>query len=238
MLFLDRGQAPITSTSRIARGASSYSSLAWQGFWTPILFAFHPIGICRIGFVMQTCDLLVSSPSVVVIYKAIHRENHLIIKNDGLDITTMSGEFRLCDLPYIILWQFIRSHVDTSSPFTDKQTIFCHLHHILVMCLQPQSSCSGQHNHKKDCSYQILNKAQQKAFKKDGYDSASTWQWVTELFSECFDGATPWLWQLDVTEAILLGVDSLVIAGTGTMPFMMPLMFSAWKSSYRTAKRL
>ena len=30
-------------------------------------------------------SFLVSSPSVVVIYKAIPRENHLIIKNDGLD---------------------------------------------------------------------------------------------------------------------------------------------------------
>jgi superfamily II DNA helicase RecQ len=34
-------------------------------------------------------------------------------------------------------------------------------------------------------------------------------------------------WQLDVAEAILLGLDSVVIAGTGagkTMPFMMPLL--------------
>jgi bloom syndrome protein len=36
----------------------------------------------------------------------------------------------------------------------------------------------------------------------------------------------PYPWQLDATEAILLGLDSIVIAGTGsgkTMPFMMPL---------------
>ncbi|KAJ7114413.1 hypothetical protein C8R44DRAFT_536324, partial [Mycena epipterygia] len=34
-------------------------------------------------------------------------------------------------------------------------------------------------------------------------------------------------WQLDVTEALLLKIDCLVIAGTGsgkTIPFMLPLM--------------
>ena len=37
----------------------------------------------------------------------------------------------------------------------------------------------------------------------------------------------PYSWQLDVTEAIFLGLDPVVIAGTGagkTMPFMMPLL--------------
>jgi ATP-dependent helicase YprA (DUF1998 family) len=48
------------------------------------------------------------------------------------------------------------------------------------------------------------------------------------LFSERFgSGAEPYQWQLDVTEAILLGLDSDVIAGTGsgkTIPFMLPLL--------------
>jgi bloom syndrome protein len=39
----------------------------------------------------------------------------------------------------------------------------------------------------------------------------------------------PYEWQLDVTETILLGLDSVVIAGAGagkTMPFMMPLLLN------------
>ena len=53
------------------------------------------------------------------------------------------------------------------------------------------------------------------------------------LLLSCFNlfearsGKTPYDWQLDVTEAILLGLDSMVIAGTGsgkTIPFMLPLL--------------
>src|SRR5258708_5645836 len=100
------------------------------------------------------------------------------------------------------------------------------------MCLQPQRPQSSQHDHETDCSYRILYQARQKAFKKNGYDSSSTQQQLTELFSERFDGNIPRPWQLDVTEAILLGVNSLVIAGTGTgktMPFMMPLILDPKK---------
>jgi bloom syndrome protein len=51
-------------------------------------------------------------------------------------------------------------------------------------------------------------------------------QELGRLFHERF-GTYTYEWQVDVTEAILLGVDSVVIAGTGarkTMPFMMPLL--------------
>jgi bloom syndrome protein len=37
----------------------------------------------------------------------------------------------------------------------------------------------------------------------------------------------PYTWQLDVSEALILGLDAVVIAGTGvgkTIPFMMPLL--------------
>ena len=46
------------------------------------------------------------------------------------------------------------------------------------------------------------------------------------IFYEHFS-MDPYSWQLDVIEAILLGLDSVVIAGMGaskTMPFMMPLL--------------
>jgi len=99
------------------------------------------------------------------------------------------------------------------------------------MCLQPQSS---SHDCETARSYRILEKARQKAFKKDGYNSESTRLRLTELFRERFDGGEPRLWQLDVAEAIILGLDSLVIAGTGagkTMPFMMPLMLDTTKKA-------
>ena len=53
-------------------------------------------------------------------------------------------------------------------------------------------------------------------------------QW---LFHEWFS-KDPYDWQLDVTEVILLGHDSVVVASTGagkTMPFMMPLMLNKSK---------
>ena len=99
------------------------------------------------------------------------------------------------------------------------------------MCLQAHST---SHDRETARSYRILEKARQKAFKKDSYNSESTRRRLTELFSERFDGAEPRAWQLDVTEAILLGVNSLVIAGTGagkTMPFMMPLMLDPTKKA-------
>lgn len=49
---------------------------------------------------------------------------------------------------------------------------------------------------------------------------------VHQLFEERF-GSPPHDWQMDVTEAMLLDLDSIVIAGTSagkTMPFMMPLL--------------
>ena len=51
------------------------------------------------------------------------------------------------------------------------------------------------------------------------------------MFHEHF-GTDPYSWQLDVTEVILLGLDSVVMAGTGagkTMLFMMPLLLNKKK---------
>jgi bloom syndrome protein len=49
---------------------------------------------------------------------------------------------------------------------------------------------------------------------------------LKSIFCDHFE-KDPYEWQLDVTEAILLGLDSVIITGTGagkTMPFMMPLL--------------
>ena len=55
---------------------------------------------------------------------------------------------------------------------------------------------------------------------------------VTAAFKKAFHGLEPYDWQLDVTEALLLGLDCVVIAGTGsgkTMPFAMPLLVDKTK---------
>ncbi|KAI0797207.1 hypothetical protein C8Q75DRAFT_231386, partial [Abortiporus biennis] len=44
-------------------------------------------------------------------------------------------------------------------------------------------------------------------------------------FKKHINGAEPYPWQLNITESILLGLDSIVIAGIGsgkTVPFMLP----------------
>ncbi|RDB26965.1 Bloom syndrome [Hypsizygus marmoreus] len=72
----------------------------------------------------------------------------------------------------------------------------------------------------------LLEKARDAAAKERKYDSAKTRQDLTRLFREQ-SGNVPYDWQLDVTEATLLGLDSVIIAGTGsgkTIPFMLPLL--------------
>jgi ATP-dependent helicase YprA (DUF1998 family) len=87
------------------------------------------------------------------------------------------------------------------------------------------------HRRLRSKSYRILEKARAEAARKNGYNSQTTRTELQRLFRERF-GKDPYDWQLDVTEAILLGLDSVVIAGTGagkTMPFMMPLLLNKSK---------
>lgn len=94
------------------------------------------------------------------------------------------------------------------------------------------SSTVSPHEYIRTRSYQNLEAARQKAAKTDlGYNSHETRTHIHSVFRERF-GKDPHEWQLDVTEAIILGLDSIVIAGTGagkTMPFMMPLMVDPQK---------
>ncbi|KAF8064097.1 P-loop containing nucleoside triphosphate hydrolase protein [Lyophyllum atratum] len=81
-------------------------------------------------------------------------------------------------------------------------------------------------------SYQIRENARQEALRKKDYSSEQTRLKLQTLFRERF-GKDPYQWQVDVTEALLLGLDCVVIAGTGagkTMPFMMPLLLDKDKS--------
>jgi ATP-dependent helicase YprA (DUF1998 family) len=62
------------------------------------------------------------------------------------------------------------------------------------------------------------------ATERDGYDSVTTREQIKTQFKSACSGKTPYDWQVDVTEALILGLDSIVIAGTGsgkTMPFGM-----------------
>ncbi|KAF8546012.1 hypothetical protein OG21DRAFT_1374436, partial [Imleria badia] len=59
------------------------------------------------------------------------------------------------------------------------------------------------------------------------YDSKSTRQKLCEEFEKQTGGKQPYDWQVNGAEALLTGLDCVVIAGTGagkTMPFMMPLL--------------
>ena len=60
-------------------------------------------------------------------------------------------------------------------------------------------------------SYRNLKNAR-KAAKKKNYDTHKTRAALTDIFQERFRN-NPYDWQLDVAEAIILGLDSIVIAG-------------------------
>ncbi len=78
-----------------------------------------------------------------------------------------------------------------------------------------------------DCYYALLARTREKATKDNGYCSKTTRQLMTSAIQQYCDGKTPYEWQLDVSEAIILGLDTILIAGTGsgkTLPFVMPLL--------------
>jgi ATP-dependent helicase YprA (DUF1998 family) len=81
-------------------------------------------------------------------------------------------------------------------------------------------------------SADLLQNAQNKALKSEGYNSTVTREKLTTEFVQCTNGMLPYQWQINVAEAILLGLDCMVIAGTGagkTMSFVMPLFVKPQK---------
>lgn len=78
-------------------------------------------------------------------------------------------------------------------------------------------------------SYALLRARRAKEAAKDGLNSSSVdlRAKITEEFKKAFSNKAPYDWQLDVTEALLLCMDCILIAGTGAgkmMPFVMPLL--------------
>ncbi|KAK7059556.1 bloom syndrome [Favolaschia claudopus] len=81
------------------------------------------------------------------------------------------------------------------------------------------------HGQQRVKSQRLLRDSRENARKKRGYDWQATRRDLTRLFENSFK-KPPYEWQLDVAEALILGLDSVVIAGTGagkTIPFMLPL---------------
>ena len=77
-----------------------------------------------------------------------------------------------------------------------------------------------------------LQRAWEEAFKTHGYQSAATRAKLRTEFSQQNPGMVAYDWQIDMLEALLLGLDCSVIAGTGagkTMPFVMPLFVESNK---------
>ncbi|KAG1725990.1 Chs5p-Arf1p-binding proteins-domain-containing protein [Suillus lakei] len=76
-------------------------------------------------------------------------------------------------------------------------------------------------------SLRILQEARDGAVKARKYDSVATRAIIVGEFEQRTGGKVPYSWQLDVSEALLLGLDCSVIAGIGagkTMPFVLPLL--------------
>ena len=65
-------------------------------------------------------------------------------------------------------------------------------------------------------SYKNLDNGRQAAATDNTYNSPDTRKRLTGLFRARF-GGDPHDWQLDVTEAILLGLNTILIAGTGVV---------------------
>lgn len=82
-------------------------------------------------------------------------------------------------------------------------------------------------------SFRNLTAAREKASEKSGYDSLRTRIETTTTFRSRF-GQDPYEWQLDAAEAVILGLDTVVIAGTSsgkTIPFLLPLLLDKKKKA-------
>lgn len=78
-----------------------------------------------------------------------------------------------------------------------------------------------------------LDQARQRSAQENSYSSTATRRKLKDELFNCTNGLKAYEWQVDVAEAILLGLDCTVIAGTGagkTLPFVMPLFIKPQKT--------
>ncbi|TFY64233.1 hypothetical protein EVJ58_g2763 [Rhodofomes roseus] len=92
----------------------------------------------------------------------------------------------------------------------------------------------ANHDLRHNLARQNLERARKKATEERGYDSARTRRiMATQLHARSNGKMTVREWQLNDAEAIVLGLDSSVIAGTGagkTIPYMLPLLLPEFAS--------
>ena len=76
----------------------------------------------------------------------------------------------------------------------------------------------------KQLSFKLLSDARTK---KANYDSIATRRMLSDSVTVLCPTITPYDWQVNLAEALTLGLDATVIAGTGsgkTLPWAMPLL--------------
>ena len=83
-----------------------------------------------------------------------------------------------------------------------------HVTHPHLLCCE---SCSGSAM----AAVEILKAFRNIAAGSQGYDSTVTNLELVEKFKLASPGKEPYPWQIDVSEALILGLDCLIIAGTG-----------------------
>ena len=79
-------------------------------------------------------------------------------------------------------------------------------------------------SHSRELSYKLLSEARTK---REGYDSQATRRTLSDSVTKLCTTITPYDWQLDLAEALILGLDATVIAGTGsgkTLPWALPFL--------------
>jgi hypothetical protein len=115
---------------------------------------------------------------------------------------------------------FIRRHTGTRLPLLIKPFTYCFLK---MAPTRTQSPYTRVHER----SANNLDRARTAAASSREYNSDLTRAEMTRIFGERSGGQVPYPWQLDVSEAFLLGLNCVVIAGTGagkTTPFLLPLL--------------
>lgn len=97
----------------------------------------------------------------------------------------------------------------------------------------PEDAEAAQFDPRSEATYSVFRAKRRAAMKSRKYCSEETRQRMADGFRDACDGKEPYTWQLDAAEAVLLGLDCLVVAGTGagkTYPFVMPLLADSTKS--------
>ena len=86
---------------------------------------------------------------------------------------------------------------------------------------------TSEHEQRTARSYSNLDAARAQEADRRKYSSQETRQRLSKEVEKRFNGRSPYDWQLDVGEALHLGLDTVLIARTGagkTMPFVMPVL--------------